>query len=268
METNASKSTTHLKSVKAPPISTQELKNVRVELAEAQDKCEALQSTFQELEISHNEMTSKIGSMRRKLVKKKVQSKNAQEKLSTENAGHLQMQKKIIKTEKQIATNKSQLAKSLKKQTQLQALLDEAVKAEIPTKVENAGLDVKELDIELERLQTQRQRLESGIKSLQLQKKEVSRLQVKIDRDVKQSASLDEKCEEMRQKDSQLNVEIAASKKRLCEQNTRLKQCKEAMQSTAVKIQNLDAQIGVALRKSSQNRFFWQGLNGNRCLYT
>ena len=51
--------------------SKQDLRDVGIKLTAAQDKRQALQCTFQELEMSYNEMTSEIGAMRRKLIKKK-----------------------------------------------------------------------------------------------------------------------------------------------------------------------------------------------------
>ena len=236
--------------------SRRELKKVAVQLTATQDKCETLKSTFQELEVSYNKLTSEIGAMRRKLVKKKVQSKNAQEKLSKEKAGHLQMQKKILKIEGKIATNKTQLSKSSKKQAQLQATLDKAASAKKSAqKVVHADLDVEKLELELDRLRAQKQRLESSVKTFQFQKKEVDRLQEKIDCDTQLATAVQQECKDLQQNSAQLKIDVAKVDKQLCAQNISLKKCKDAMQSTASKIQKLDTQIDAALRNSSQNRW-------------
>ena len=87
--------------------STQDLQNVVIKLTAAQDKRQSLESTFHELETSYNEMTSNIGALRRKLIKKRVQSKNAQEKLCAEKQSHIQMKKKIVNIKKKITVVKT-----------------------------------------------------------------------------------------------------------------------------------------------------------------
>ena len=178
--------------------SKQDLRDVGIKLTAAQDKRQALQCTFQELEMSYNEMTSEIGAMRRKLIKKKVQSKNAQEKLCVEKQSHVQMKKKIVNIQKKITSNKLQLCKSSKERTELQDLIDHANKMK-SVSIEDADPDVEKIELELDRLQTQRQRLESSVKALQVQKKEADCLKKKIDDDVQQSTDLQQQFKDLQQ---------------------------------------------------------------------